>query len=212
MAYHSLKWHDGVSSRGLGESISDGMSVIANKLTNLGRDMRKHKESVTGYREGKNDVETTKYLIGPSGGYSPLDKRSSLEETIGRHLEESSKSQDTFEEWMKRFREITDKNLKKHDSAIKGLEKKVEQLAQGVHASITNDLKSANHVKKVTTKSSPNTHCSTFLDSNIVLCTSIVPNHIEQENVMKTCKGDEPPKPSPIICTFAEKEKRRIAK
>ncbi|GKC61322.1 reverse transcriptase domain-containing protein [Tanacetum coccineum] len=203
MAYHSLKWHDGVSSRGLGESISDGMSVITNKLTNLGRDMRQHKESVHAIQV---------YLIGPSGGYSPLDKRSSLEETIGRHLEESSKSQDTFEEWMKRFREITDKNLKKHDSAIKGLEKKVEQLAQGVHASITNDLKSANHVKKVTTKSSPNTHCSTFLDSNIVLCTSIVPNHIEQENVMKTCKGDEPPKPSPIICTFAEKEKRRIAK
>ncbi|GJY40487.1 hypothetical protein Tco_0427757, partial [Tanacetum coccineum] len=187
MSYYSQKWHDGESSRDLGESSSDRMSVITNKLNDLGKDCHLKEEvksiKATGYGEGKNYVETTKYPIGPLGGYSPLDKRSSLEETIDSYLEESSKSQDTFKEWMKRFRERTDKNLKKHDFAIKGLEKKVEQLAQEVHASITNDSKSVNQVKTVATKSSPNTHCSTFLDSNIVLCTYVVPNLIDLEKV-----------------------------
>ncbi|GJS64944.1 hypothetical protein Tco_0679508 [Tanacetum coccineum] len=90
--------------------------------------------------------------MGPSGSSSPMVKRSSLEETIGRYLEESSKRQDNFEEWMKRFRESTDRNLKRHDSSIKGLEKKVEQLAQAVHSSMTHDLKSVNEVKIVATK------------------------------------------------------------
>ncbi|GJZ36075.1 hypothetical protein Tco_0581892 [Tanacetum coccineum] len=187
MSYYSQKWHDGESSRDLGESSSDRMSVITNKLNDLGKDCHLKEEvnsiKATGYGEGKNYVETTKYPIGPLGGYSPLDKRSSLEETIDSYLEESSKSQDTFKEWMKRFRERTDKNLKKHDFAIKGLEKKVEQLAQEVHASITNDSKSVNQVKTVATKSSPNTHCSTFLDSNIILCTYVVPNLIDLEKV-----------------------------
>nr|GEX11864.1 hypothetical protein [Tanacetum cinerariifolium] len=112
---------------------------------------------------------------------------------------------------MRELRENTFSGNKDEDAyehAKKGLEKKVEQPAQAIHASITNDSKSVNQVKTIATKSSPNTHCSTFLDSNIVLCTSAIPDLIEQENVMKTRKCDEPPKPTPIICTFAEKEKR----
>ncbi|GKF02641.1 hypothetical protein Tco_0029564 [Tanacetum coccineum] len=48
---------------------------------------------------------------------------------------------------MQGFRESTDKSQKKHDSAIKNLGKKVEQLAQEVHASMTNESKSADQVK-----------------------------------------------------------------
>ncbi|GKA13557.1 hypothetical protein Tco_0933981 [Tanacetum coccineum] len=177
MANHSQKWHNRESNQGLGGTSSDGMSVITNKLNDLGRDMRKLKESVHtiqvgremcggthlvknchlikevksikahGYGQGKNEVETTKYMIGPSRSHLTLDKRSSIEETIERYVKESTKRQDGFEEWMKRFTESTDKNLKRHDSAIKGLEKKVEQLAQAVHASMTNDFKSVNQVK-----------------------------------------------------------------
>ncbi|GJX06130.1 hypothetical protein Tco_0194062 [Tanacetum coccineum] len=71
-------------------------------------------------------------------------------ETIERYLEESSKRQDSFEEWMKRFRESTDRNLKMHDSMIKGVEKKVEQLAQVVHSSMIHHSKFVNHVKMKT--------------------------------------------------------------
>ncbi|GJW39513.1 reverse transcriptase domain-containing protein [Tanacetum coccineum] len=125
---------------------------------------------VTVYREEKGNVETTKYPIRPSGSHSPLDRRSSLEETIEKYLEESTKR-------------------------------------QNIHASMTNDSKSVNQVKTVATKNSLDTHCSTSLNSNTIL----VSNNIKQENVMKTGKNNETPRPTPIIGTFAEKVKRRIA-
>nr|GEZ12914.1 hypothetical protein [Tanacetum cinerariifolium] len=211
------KWHDGESNKGLGRSSEDGMSVITDKLNDLGRDMRKLKESVhaiqvgcemcggrhlgkdcqykveiksikaTGYGGTTNDIESAKHPI---------------EESVSKYLKESSKRHDAYEEWMQRFREIIGKSLKKHDSKIKNLEKKVDQLAQAVHASMTNESKSVNQVKTVAIKSCPIIHyrsCSASLDSNMVLCTSVVPNLIEQENVKKTGEGDESPRPTPII-------------
>ncbi|GKA66323.1 hypothetical protein Tco_0766131 [Tanacetum coccineum] len=98
-------------------------------------------------------------LSGSSGSYTKTENRSpfkrpSLEDTISRCLEESSKRQDAYEEWMRKFRESTDRSRKKHDSTIKGLEKKVEQLAQAVTASMTNESKSVNQVRTIATKSS----------------------------------------------------------
>ncbi|GJZ33647.1 homeodomain-like protein [Tanacetum coccineum] len=147
----------------------------------------------------------------PSGNHSPLDRRSILEDTIGIYLEESSKRQDNFKRVDERFRESTDKNLKRHDLAINGLEKKVEQLAQAVYATMTNDSKSVSQVKIVAIVNSPNTHCSNSHDFNNVLCTSVVSNLTEQENVMKAGKSSETPKTTPVISTFADKVKRRIA-
>ncbi|GJW65829.1 retrovirus-related pol polyprotein from transposon TNT 1-94 [Tanacetum coccineum] len=147
----------------------------------------------------------------PSGSPSPLDRRSSIEETIERYLDESSKRQDSFEEWPKKFRENTYRILKRHHSAIKGLEKKVKQLAQAVHSSMADDSKSANQVKTVITKSSPNTHCCDSLDSNTALCTSVISNLVEQEIFVKSCKREETPKSMLIIGTFTGIVKRRIA-
>ncbi|GJZ97323.1 hypothetical protein Tco_0669776 [Tanacetum coccineum] len=178
---HSQKWHDGASSRGLGGISLDRMSVITNKLNDLGCDMIKLKESVHAIQVGCEMCGGTR-----------LEKNCHLKEEV-KSIKATGYGEGKmiFEEWMKRFRESTDKNLKRHDSAIKGLEKKAEQLAQAVHASMTNDSKLANQVKTVATKSSPDTYCSTSLDSNIILCTSLVPFLIEQENVMKTDESNE---------------------
>ncbi|GJT56155.1 zinc knuckle CX2CX4HX4C containing protein [Tanacetum coccineum] len=47
MADHSQKWHDGTTSRNIGSSSSkDGLVALVNKLDNLGRDIKKLKESV----------------------------------------------------------------------------------------------------------------------------------------------------------------------
>ncbi|GKD57579.1 putative reverse transcriptase domain-containing protein [Tanacetum coccineum] len=47
IADHSHKWHDGTTSRKIGSSNnSNGLAVLVNKLDNLGRDMKKLKESV----------------------------------------------------------------------------------------------------------------------------------------------------------------------
>ncbi|GJV68880.1 hypothetical protein Tco_1484389 [Tanacetum coccineum] len=47
MADHSQKWHDGTTSRNIGSSSSkDELAALVNKLDNLGRDMKRLKESV----------------------------------------------------------------------------------------------------------------------------------------------------------------------
>ncbi|GJQ89991.1 hypothetical protein Tco_0001130 [Tanacetum coccineum] len=53
MADHSQKWHDGSTSRNIGSSsINDGLADLVNKLDNLGRDMKKIKESVHAIQVG----------------------------------------------------------------------------------------------------------------------------------------------------------------
>ncbi|GKB71023.1 hypothetical protein Tco_0932435 [Tanacetum coccineum] len=135
---YQKNWHDEGS---LGRSSSDEISTITNKLNDLGRDMRKLKESMHAIQVGCE-------MCG--GMHSKKLPPKTREETIERYLEESSKRQDSFEEWMKRFRESTDRNLKMHDSMIKGVEKKVEQLAQVVHSSMIHHSKFVNHVKMKT--------------------------------------------------------------
>ncbi|GJU57041.1 hypothetical protein Tco_1234807 [Tanacetum coccineum] len=52
MADHSLKWHDGTTSRNIKSSSSkDGLAALVNKLDNLGRDMKNLKESVHAIQE-----------------------------------------------------------------------------------------------------------------------------------------------------------------
>ncbi|GJU34412.1 hypothetical protein Tco_1182766 [Tanacetum coccineum] len=47
MANHSQKWHNGTTSKKMGSSnSSDGLAALVNKLDNLGRDMKKLKESI----------------------------------------------------------------------------------------------------------------------------------------------------------------------
>ncbi|GJW98645.1 zinc knuckle CX2CX4HX4C containing protein [Tanacetum coccineum] len=53
MADHSQKWHDDTTSRNIGSSSSkDGLAALVNKLDNLGRDMKKLKESVHAIQVG----------------------------------------------------------------------------------------------------------------------------------------------------------------
>ncbi|GJU00717.1 hypothetical protein Tco_1111055, partial [Tanacetum coccineum] len=53
MADHSQKWHDGTTSRSIRSSSSnDGLAALVNKLDNLGRDMKKLKESVHAIQVG----------------------------------------------------------------------------------------------------------------------------------------------------------------
>ncbi|GJX94634.1 homeodomain-like protein [Tanacetum coccineum] len=75
---------------------------------------------ITDYR--KDSFEMT------PGNNSPSRNSSKLEEMIVKYLEEPCKRQGMFDEWMERFRENTEKNLRRHDSAIKGLEENVSRL------------------------------------------------------------------------------------
>ncbi|GKB68460.1 hypothetical protein Tco_0929872 [Tanacetum coccineum] len=50
---HQKKWHDGTTSRNIGSiSSKDGLATLVNKMCNLGRDMKKLKESVCAIQVG----------------------------------------------------------------------------------------------------------------------------------------------------------------
>ncbi|GKA83792.1 hypothetical protein Tco_0805387 [Tanacetum coccineum] len=183
--------YDRGCNRELGGSSSDGMGVITIKLNDLGRDLRKLKESM-------HAIQFAKHPIAPSGSYPKaynhplLDKRPSLEETIGKYFDESSKMQEAYEEWMKRLRESTNKSFKKHDSAIKNLETNGQAIGP----------------------SSPY-----FYDQRIkvmfivhLFCLIL----LSRKKSKKVGEDDESPRPTPIIGTqkepgtFAENVKRRI--
>ena len=51
MVDHSQKWHDGDSSRSIGDSF-DGISAITSRLNSLGRDMKKLKENMQAIQVG----------------------------------------------------------------------------------------------------------------------------------------------------------------
>ncbi|GKC72335.1 hypothetical protein Tco_1118218 [Tanacetum coccineum] len=159
MADHSHKWHEEEGNRETGEYNSTRMSMIIDKLKSLSRDMRNHKENIhdiKGRYESGDEmycisseevkcVTETKYiednLMATPGNNSPLGNNPKLGEILGKYLEESCRRKVIFDEWMKRFRENTDKNLRKHNFAIKCLEENVARLAQAVktHNKINQD-------------------------------------------------------------------------
>nr|GEU41648.1 hypothetical protein [Tanacetum cinerariifolium] len=116
IADHSHKWH---------KEEGDEMYYLSSKEVKCVK--------VTEYRENS-------LMVTPSNN-SPSGNNPKLEEILGKYLEESCKRKGIFDDWMKIFRENTDKNLRKHDSAIKGLEENVARLAQVVktHNKINQD-------------------------------------------------------------------------
>nr|GEV09956.1 hypothetical protein [Tanacetum cinerariifolium] len=148
MVDHSHKWHEEGGSREIGEYDLTWMSTITDKLKNLNRAIQNLKENVhtiKGWYESDNEIyhllsEEVKYVKASKYGENSLMKtprinspsRNSfkLEDVLGKYLKESCKRKGMFDERMEIFRENTDKNLRRHDSAINGLEENVAQLAQ----------------------------------------------------------------------------------
>ncbi|GJX64466.1 hypothetical protein Tco_0298809 [Tanacetum coccineum] len=136
MADHSQKWHDGSTSRNIGSSSNkDGLVALVNKLDNLGRDMKKLKESVHAIQEVKQVEEVRygefrrktafngsnggKFRVGPPGYYTKIDncppyakKRQSLEELLAKHQEESARRSTEMEVWIKKLQENVEINTR----------------------------------------------------------------------------------------------------
>ncbi|GJZ31617.1 hypothetical protein Tco_0576664 [Tanacetum coccineum] len=74
---HSQKWHDGLSSRSIKGSSSEGIAAIVNKLENLGQDMKKLKENVHAIQVGCQNC-----------GGAHLDKDCPLKEEV-KSIEEA---------------------------------------------------------------------------------------------------------------------------
>ncbi|GJS61308.1 hypothetical protein Tco_0656092 [Tanacetum coccineum] len=140
---HSQKWHDGTTSRIIRSSSSnDGLAALVNKLGNLGRDMKKLKESVHAIQEVKQVEEarygefrrTTpfnknnrgKFRVGPPGYYTKTDNRSSygerrqgLEELLAKHQENSAQRSTEIEVWIKKLQENAKINTRNQSASLK---------------------------------------------------------------------------------------------
>ncbi|GJQ89492.1 hypothetical protein Tco_0000631 [Tanacetum coccineum] len=86
MVDHSQKWYDGSNSRKVSNGASDRIAAIANKLDNLGRDMKKLKENVHAIQVG---CETC------GGAY--LDKECPLREDMKKTQEEIKEAEEIEE-------------------------------------------------------------------------------------------------------------------
>ncbi|GKC97822.1 homeodomain-like protein [Tanacetum coccineum] len=195
MADHSYNWHNEEGDRRITNNGSNSLSMITNKLKNLDCDLNDlrenfhkiHQKSNKGfYHEEVKTIKTSESKQDNQGITLKNKPSSNLKETFERYLEESCKRQDILDEWMKQFIEITNKNLKRHNSAIKNLEEKVIRLA---HALAVRKVKRDTPIKSgIPTPDSS--------------------NPVKQDCVMKL----EPPRETPIqkVETFTEKVKKRI--
>ncbi|GKA67278.1 reverse transcriptase domain-containing protein [Tanacetum coccineum] len=135
MANHSQKWHDGTTSRKIGSSSSnDGLAALVSKLDNLGRDMKKLKESVHAIQNNKG-----KFCVGPPGYYTKIDnrptygeKRQSLEELLAKQQEESARRSTEMKGWIKKIQENTKINTRNQSASLKNLETQIEQLTKEI--------------------------------------------------------------------------------
>ncbi|GKC08823.1 cysteine-rich receptor-like protein kinase [Tanacetum coccineum] len=124
MADYSQKWHDGTTSRIIGSSSSNNrLAALVNKLDNLGRDMKKLKESVHAIQVGcqicegphldkdcplneeVKQVEEVRYgEFGRTTLFNRINgERQFLAETIKKYIEEASVRQVKQDEWLKTF-------------------------------------------------------------------------------------------------------------
>ncbi|GJT57430.1 zinc knuckle CX2CX4HX4C containing protein [Tanacetum coccineum] len=147
MADHSQKWHDGTTSKNIRSiSSNDGLAALVSKLDNLGRDMKKLKESIHAIQLGcqicegphidkdhplKEEVKQVEE-IDNRPPYS--EKRQSLVELLAKHQEESARRITEMDVWIKKLKENAKINTRNQDASLKNLETQIEQLTEELHS------------------------------------------------------------------------------
>ncbi|GJX44262.1 hypothetical protein Tco_0260938 [Tanacetum coccineum] len=128
MTDHSQKWHDDTTSRNIGSSSSkDGLAALVNKLDNLGRDMKKLKESVHAIQVGcqicKGPHLDKDCPLNEIDNHPPYgEKRQRLEELLAKHQEESARRSTEMEVWIKKLQENAEINTRNQSASLKNLE------------------------------------------------------------------------------------------
>ncbi|GJU40868.1 hypothetical protein Tco_1193825 [Tanacetum coccineum] len=129
-----------------GNSSSEGIAAIVNKLENLDRDIKNLKENVHAIQVGCQICEgahldkdfplnkEVKKYDQPSSG----ERRPSLTEIINKYMEEASKRHAEQVKWLKKFYQGIETSREAHDKIILGLETRVKTLANEVEGRVNN--------------------------------------------------------------------------
>ncbi|GJX75510.1 zinc knuckle CX2CX4HX4C containing protein [Tanacetum coccineum] len=147
MADNSQKWHDRTTSRSIRSNSSNGgLDALVNKLDNLGRDMKKLKESVYEIQVGcqicegphldrdcslSEEVKQVEEVR--NGG------RQILAETVKKYIEEAFMRQRKQDEWLKTFCHNLEKSQNHHDEIIQDLKSRVTTLAKEIETKTGNN-------------------------------------------------------------------------
>ncbi|GKB19507.1 reverse transcriptase domain-containing protein [Tanacetum coccineum] len=120
MADHSLKWHDGTSSRNISNnSNTDALAVV----------IRSYLDKECPLNEEVKQVEEVKY--GKFGHPAPFNGSNGTKFRVG-----VAKSQAEHDEWLKTFCQNTEKNRIDHDKIIQKLESQVKTLTADVETKV----------------------------------------------------------------------------
>ncbi|GJW61713.1 reverse transcriptase domain-containing protein [Tanacetum coccineum] len=131
-------------------SSNDGLAALVNKLDNLGRDIKKLKESVHAIQVG------CQICKGPHLDKDcPLDEEvkqveeAKLRRTISKHQEESARRSTEIEVWIKKLQENAEINTRNQSASLKNLETQIKQLTKEIHSDKTLNS-SSEQIKTVT--------------------------------------------------------------
>ncbi|GJU24864.1 zinc knuckle CX2CX4HX4C containing protein [Tanacetum coccineum] len=171
MAGHSQKWHDGTTSRNIKRSSSnDGLAVWTNKLDNLGRYIKKLKESVYAIQVGCQICE------GPHLDKDcPLNEevkqvKERLDELLAKHQEESARRSTEMEVGIKKLQENAEINNRNQNASLKNLETQIEQLTEELRSkkekSEQAKVVNVEHEESNFTKNLKNLHRISFLSDS----------------------------------------------
>ncbi|GJU25919.1 hypothetical protein Tco_1164540 [Tanacetum coccineum] len=164
MADHSQKWHDGITSRNIRSSSSkDGIAALVNKLDNLGRDMKKLKESVHAIQVGCQICEgphldkdcplnkEAKQVEEPRLVNRPhMAKKADLRRIISLNIKMNlQRRSNEMEAWIKKLHENAEINTRNQSASLKNLETQIEQLTKEIRSDKTLDS-SSEQIKTIT--------------------------------------------------------------
>nr|GEX11618.1 hypothetical protein [Tanacetum cinerariifolium] len=142
MADHSQNWYNEATTWQGSSHNSNDIVFITKRVDNFKCDMQKLQESIYAIQVGFKiceEVHLTKER--PLKEYGKIVEQVKyigfLEETINKFMEESNKKQAAFDEWIRKFRDDMNLNLRMLDAATKNLPVKAEQLT---HDILTNDM------------------------------------------------------------------------
>ncbi|GJZ34351.1 hypothetical protein Tco_0580168 [Tanacetum coccineum] len=132
MADHSQNWYNGATTWQGRSYNSNDIVVITKRVDSFGCDMQKLQESIPAIQVGCKiceEVHLTKECPLNEDGKEVKQVKyiGLLEETINKFMEESNKKQVAFDEWIRKFIDYTDLNLRMLDVARKNLQERAEQ-------------------------------------------------------------------------------------
>nr|GFC23655.1 hypothetical protein [Tanacetum cinerariifolium] len=116
MADHSQHWYNKATTWKGNNHNSNDIVVITKRVYSFGYDMQKLQESIHAIQ--------VKHI-----GF--------LEETINKFMEESNKKQTTLDEWIRKFKDDIDLNLRMLDATTKNMQVRAELLT---HAILKNNM------------------------------------------------------------------------